>query len=227
MSRLYIKDLERIVNGELQRCNFGEKTSNSLVSLDKINNEIKESRYLRNYIVEEFKNDIKKEFDILRGSRIEREENVELNLEKLFNHDYLEITIPTILGDTLCLLSSNDLIASTSSIGDLDEKLKVIRPYVKKLFDLKKETHILDNEFYQDVNIFDDEERVLVMHGGGILLPFRDYKDLTKENLQDLLSYYYKNWNTILKNILVYNDQILERFKPDITKEKALGIYKG
>ena len=227
MSRLYIKDLERIVNGKIERFSLGVGPASSLVSLDKIDKERKEARGLRDLMIEEFKNDINNELEINRGSRIEPNETISFNPERLFNYDYLDMSIPTILGDTHCLFSDVGIVASTSDMSDLDIKVKLIMPYVKKLFELKKYTHLLDNDFYNDLNIFDEEERVLVLHGGGVFLPFNDYKDLTEEKLQELLTYYYIHWDKLLKNILVTNNDILNRYKPDITKEKILEIYKG
>ena len=227
MSRLYINDLERIVNGKVERYNLGLKTRGVLVPLSYIDNMRRERKYIRDSIIHEFENDINRELDNLKGARIDINQNIKLNNDKLFTLDYLNMTIPTILGDTNCLFSTDGVVVSTSSTSDLDKKVKVIMPYVEKLFELKNKSDILENDFYDDLNIFDDEERVLVMHGGGVFLPFKDYKDLTEEKRQELIRYYYLNWKAILKNILVYNDEVLDRFKPDITKEKTLEIYKG
>ena len=223
MSRLYISDLKSILNGKLVRFSLGANNSNSLISLKTINNARYEFRNTRNAILEDIKND----FNNLRGNKIENDVNVSVNPVKLFDKDCLDMTIPTILGDTHCLLSSDGIVSSSSVTRDLENKLTVIMPYVKKLFEVRKHSRLLENEFYNDTDIMNLDTRVLTLSGAGIFLPFKDYTEINDYDLQDLLSYYYSNIGKILKNILVNNDELLELYKPDITKEKVLEIYKG
>lgn len=229
MSRLYLNDLESIKNGRMQRYSlYGDMKSISLVSLSKIDYEREEFQRIRNFIIKMFQEDTKEEFDRLYNSKIHTEEKVDLNHEKLFLDDYLSVTIPTILGDSHCLLDENGMVSSTGFGSDLEKKVKLIMPYVKRLFELKKQSHVLDNEFYSKLDILNTGlDKVLYLYGGGILLPFNDYKELSSEELQKLLVYYYQNYNEILKNILVPNGESLNKYRLDINKEKALSIYKG
>ena len=228
MSRLYINDLKSIVNGKIVRFSLGSGNGSSLVSLKTINDERCEFRNIRYSVIDEFTNEIKEQFNTIKGSKIEEDVNFQVNPIKLFDEDNnLEIKIKTILGDTTCSIDGDKIIKSTSDTSDLHEKVAIIMPYVKKLLEVRKYTKLLENEFYQDTDIKDLDIKVLMLSGSGIFLPFKDYTELNDYDLQDLLSYYYSNLTNILKNILVNNDEILELYKPDITKEKAIGIYKG
>ena len=228
MSRLYINDLENIKNGKIVRFEL-KKTfnNNSLIPLYIVNEQRRETKNLRDIVVEKFKNDVQQEFDKRRGSKIETPENIMLYPDELFFKDYLNIIIPTILGNTHCLLSNDGIVTSSSDTNDLNEKVEIILPYVKKLLKIKKESKVLDNEFFEDLDIVNqDNEKVLYLNGGGVFLPFNDYQELPEYDLQELLLYYYHIEDILLKNILINNDIILDRFKPDITKEKILKLYK-
>lgn len=229
MSKLYIEDLERIKNGKIKRYSIGASSkSNSLVSLKRIDSERHELRSIRENIIEEFKSDVKNRFNDIMGNKKINELNVSLNPEKIFLKDYLSLVVPTILGDTYCLLDKNGLVSSSSISEDLCYKIEIMLPYIRKILDINKKTNILKNEFFDDINIYNDSnDKVLVLNGGGVFLPFDNYQDISEQDLQDLLMYYYSNLNDILKNILIPNTEELNRFRSDIKFDEAKTLYKG
>ena len=229
MSKLYIKDLERIKNGKIARFQIeGDEEYNRELSLARLEQEKTELRRIRHIILANFQLDTTKELEKNKIDAPGPREYVTYNSQKLFLKDYLSLTIPTILGNTECLFSDTKLVSSTSDTNDLEKKVEIIFPYIEKLFKIKKSTNILDNEFYEDVNIIDnDKDKVLVSRGDGIYLPFEDYDNLDKEELKNMLFYYYPNQLEILKNILVTDSKALNRYRKNTDKEKALNIYKG
>ena len=228
MSKLYIKDLENIVNGEIKRYSFTGNISNSFIPLSKIDKERKEVQWIRNQIINEFLKDLHNELDNRKNGIILPIENIVIYRERLFFENYFLMEISSILGNAHCLFNEEGLVSCSNCTDDLKEKEKLFLPYIKKMFEVKKNSKVLDNEFYEDIPIYNEnKEKVLNMHGGGIYLPFNDYDELPKLYLQELLHYYYCNWNNILNNILVSNDSILERFRIDFNKEKVLKLYKG
>lgn len=228
MSKLYINDLESIKNGKLVKFNFGNISNSKEISLQKLDNQIKDLRYIRNYILDTFKNDCKCEFDRLIGARIEEHKNIEFDPRILFLKDYLCLKVPTMFGDTTCLISDKGIESATFKTLELEKKVKILFPYIKGIFNLKNNTNILNNDFYDDVNIYNSKnEKVLNINGDGVFLPFDDYYDLDKYELQDLLKYYYENWNYILENINVPDEKHLDKYRTDASLQKALALYKG
>ena len=226
MSKLYINDLEKIAKGKIERFNFLEnKKIDSLISLRIIDNRLSELRRIRSYIIELFKEDMEKR---VKGDKINSRESIILNPERLFLNEYLSLIIPTALGDNHCLFSKDTLVASDSMMSELENKAELILPYIKRIYEVAENTNLLDNEFYDNINIYNDNyDNVLNLNGNGVVLPFNDYNDLDDIEKQELLKYYYSNLQAILKNILVPNTEVLDRFKENITKEKALELYKG
>lgn len=228
MSKLYINDLEKIKEGKLLKLNFEYPDSSDEISLLKINNQIKDYRYIRNCIIKTFQNDIKQEVERLKGDRIENDCNIICDHEKLFLSKYLSLTIPTMFGDTACLISENGLASASFETTELLEIIELIMPYIKGLLNVRNKTNILNNEFYSGVNLYNyDGEKVLNINGNGIVLPFDDYNDLTDGELQELLAYYYVNYKNILKNILIPDGNVLNCFRTDVSEPKVLALYNG
>lgn len=228
MSKLLIKDLERIKNGKLVRYNlYTLEPYSSFIILDKVQKEINEFNSIRYNLLKQFKNDMNNSLDILKGCRIDSTYQVEIDFNKLFLKDYLTITIPTILGDSICLFNEFGFVKSNGEVTeDLIKKIDVITPYIKQLYKVKKQSNIINNAFYEDYPVLNSKkEKVLNINGNGITLPFNDYKDIN--NLQDILSYYYCNHEAILKNIIIPNTPTLNNYRLDINSEKVLKLYKG
>lgn len=226
MSKLSIKDLERIKNGKLVRYNlFTLEPYSSFVVLDKVQKEIKEFNNIRFTILREFRNDMNNELDRVKGCKIDSTYRVELDANKLFLSDYLALTIPTILGDNICLFNKDGFVKSNGEVTkDLLEKIKIILPYIKKIYNVKENSNILNNAFYDNYPVLNFKlEKILNINGNGILLPFNEYED----DVQDLLYYYYTNQEEILKNIIIPNTSSLENYRLNTNKEKVLKLYKG
>ena len=229
MSKLNIKDLESIKNGKLTRFNLNEKENYEReITLTRLNNQIQDLRTIRTYILENFKNDVKNEFDKLIGSRIEEHKNIEFDPRMLFLPKYLFIKIPTMFGKTECLVSENGIESTSFDTVELNKKVKLILPYIKGILNVKNNSNILDNAFYEYLNIYNEtEEKVLVVNGDGIVLPFREYQNLDISEYEDLLNYYYTNWNKILQNSIIPDSDSLDKFRTNVSSQKALALYKG
>ena len=230
MSKLYIKDLERIKNGKIVRYNENTKEKySSFISLANLSNEISELRKLRFDILQTFKEEVNKELDWLKGCRIDDSYNISFNPCNLFLKDYLLISIPTILGQSDCLFNKEKLVGANGEISrDLIVKSQRIIPYVKKLYNIKEQSKLLDNNFYESYPVFDsNNEKVFNINGDGITLPFKEYPEFDDSTMQDILGYYYNNYFEILKNVLIPNTELLNTYRRDINREKVLKLYKG
>ncbi len=211
MSKLYINDLSQIANGKITYLNFLEKNKvNSLISLKRVDQIRFETRNVRENLINEFKSDIHKE-----GI------NINLYPESLFFKDNLWI----IIDDINCILSSK-LISTNNLDPELESKIRKILPYVRKILELRKYTKILENSFYEDIMLYKDKDKALILNGGGIYLPI-GYDELNESEREELLIYYYENYNNILENILIPNDYHLNNLQKDIEKDKVLKLYKG
>ena len=229
MSRLFIKDLERIKNGNLVRFNENTKEKHSsLISLAKLQSELSELRNIRSIILKQFRNDMNTTLDYKKGCKISSDYKVSFSSNELFLDDYLSLFIPTLFGDSICLFDKNTLVSSTSSDNELYEKIEVILPYIKKIFNVKENSNVLNNEFYKDYGVFDNfNTKVFNINGNGIIIPFYDYTDFPNKFIQELLTYYSQNSNDILKNILIPNTESLDNYRLNTNKEKVLKLYKG
>lgn len=228
MSKLYINDLERIKNGKLVKYNFGYLTNNNIIKLRKLDLQINDLRYIRNYILATFKKDVSSKLNDRIDSKIVEKNNIEFDPRMLFLSKYLLLTINTTMGDTTCLVSDKGVESATFESNELEEKVELLLPYIKGILNLRSKSNVLDNEFYNDVGIYNKNfEKVLNLSGDGIVLPFKNYNELTEEELQELLHYYYSNWHNILENIEVDDIDILKVYRTNVSKQKALAIYKG
>ena len=128
MSRFYIEDLERIKSGMEVELTLGSSLKEKKISLSKLNEQIKDLRNIRYFILETFKKDTKEAFDRRKGSKIETEKQIEFDPRKLFFSEYLDITIPTMFGDTRCLVSQNGLESATFRTSEIESGINLILP---------------------------------------------------------------------------------------------------
>ena len=226
MSKFYMKDLERIKNGKEIELDYGYSCSDKSISLAKLDEQIKDLRSIRYYILETFKNDTREAFDRRKGCKIESEKKVEFDPQKLFFSKYLDITIPTMFGDTRCLVSDIGLDSATFKTSEVEEDINLILPYIKGIINVNQKTNVLNDYFYNGIALFNkDYTKVLKVNGDGILLPFDGYLCLSREELQELLRYYYINYEQILKNIYIPDSSILNIFRTNASKQKVLALY--
>ena len=225
MSKLYIKDLERIKNGNLVNFNYQESNYFSKkITLAKLNEQIKDLRHIRYYILDMFKKDIEEKLDRVKGLRIEKAKEVNFNYRNPFSSKYLFLNVATMFGDTSCLVSENKIESASFKTSELEEIISYIFPYIKGIFNVRNNTNVLNNEFYNSLKLYNDKNNVLNINGDGILLPFDDYK-ISEEDLQELLKYYYINYNSIIKNIFIPDDNHLDKFRTNASKQKVLHLY--
>ena len=228
MSRLIIKDLERIKNGKVVKYNLltTEKYS-SLVSLDRVQKQINEFNKVRFHLLKQFRDDMIDALEWKKGCKIDSTYSVSFDRNRLFSNGYLVLTIPTMLGNSTCLFDKNGLVGAEGEITrELINKANIITPYVKKILNLKDKSNVVSNAFYEDYPVLNNKyEKVFNINGNGVTLPFHDYTEL--DNVQDILNYYYCNQEEILQNVIIPNTRDLEKYKLDTYRDKVLKLYKG
>ena len=229
MSKFYVNDLESIKNGKLVRLNFKEKEyGKNELTLLRLNSQIDDLRSIRSCILENFRNDCNMTLDRLKGDKIESNTKIDFDPKLLFLSNYLFLTVPTIMGDINCLLSEKGLENTTFDSDELRNKIDMLLPYIKNLYNVKNNSNVLDNAFYENTKLYNNEyEHVLSINGDGIVLPFKTYFDLDDNEKQDLLAYYYSNWDKILRNIVVNENEILDKYRTNLNKDKVLNYYKA
>ncbi|MBQ8892171.1 MAG: hypothetical protein IJ068_04890 [Bacilli bacterium] len=227
MSKFYIEDLESIKNGNDVKLNFGYRTNDLEINLFKLHKQIEDLRRIRYLILEQFKSDVAEEFERVRGSKIDTIKKIEFDPRNLFFSKYLDCTIPTMFGDTRCIVSEDGLNSASFETSEIENDISLILPYIRGILNVKNKTNVLNNEFYNGIELFNEiKEKVLNVNGDGILLPFNDYDDLTEEEKQELLSYYYSNYNQILKNMFISDSSILNMFRTNASTQKVLALYR-
>ena len=205
------------------------KFQNGMIPLAELNSKILTMSSIRNEILKKFYQDIKNELKKRKEVTI----SVSLDPRKLMVDDYLNLNINIGSDKINCLLSKDRVINSSCYIPDLDMATSIIYPYVEGLFrllDLEDTKNLLSNSFYQDLYVnIDCLLKRLVINGNGVNVSLEDLDKLslsTREKLE-ILSYYYENIKEILSKVLVFNDDILNRYKTEVTKRQALSIYRG
>ena len=227
MSKLYINDLESIKNGKLVKLNLGYQDYGDEIKLSKLSNQIKDLRQIRHFILDTFKNEVRDEFERAKGDRIEVIRDVQFDSRNPFLSKFMFLKVPTMFGDTNCLVSKDGLESATFKSSEIYEKIELILPYVRGILNVKNRTNVLTEDFYNGIALYNYyDEKVLNVNGDGILLPFNSYDDLNEDELQELLRYYYSNYDEIIKNISIPDVPILNCFRTNASKQKTLALYE-
>ncbi len=111
--------------------------------------------------------------------------------------------------------------------GDKDACLEIITPYITKIENFRKEDNLLDNDFYHKllVSFPGVYQPVFMINGDGVAID--DEHSLKEKYLYDkLVNYYLLNKDDILRNIKVFNNEALDPYRTNLSKRKALSIYK-
>ena len=178
-------------------------------------------------LLKQFKDDMISALEWKKGCRIDSSYTVSFDRDKLFSNGYLVLTIPTILGDSTCLFDKNGLVGVSGEITrELSFKCQTIKPFIRKILEVKEKSNVVSNSFYEDYPILNNKfEKVFNINGNGITLPFNDYTEL--DNVQEILNYYYCNQEEILQNIVIPNTRDLDNYRLDTDRIKILKLYKG
>lgn len=111
--------------------------------------------------------------------------------------------------------------------GDKDSCKEIITPYITKIENFRKVDSLLDNNFYHKLLISFPGiyQPIFMINGDGVLID--DEYILKEKYLYDkLVNYYLLNKDDILRNIKVFNNEALLPYQTDLSKRKALSIYK-
>ena len=203
--------------GVIQSSNKTKEWTN----LYKLKKEIDKTKELRNDILNIFQQD---SINSIKNINYKYLENVPFPLlidyHSLFDNDKLKIKL-----FTKDCLYSDFKVPDTNNLKE--EILNNIDKYVEGLLRVKKETNILDNSFYLELEvlIYNNYIKKLIISGDGIRLANDSY--LNYELKREIIYFYYKNLKKILKNIQVEEVIELEKYRSNITKQKVLEIYRG
>ena len=227
MSKFYIDDLEKIMNGKVIKLNFAFSNSSKEINLLKLQAEIEYLRNLRNDIINQFKNDVQGAFNKLNISKLQIAKDINFNSKKLFFGRSFDFTILSLAGETRILMSDNGIENIFFKTKELENTIKLINPYIKGIINVNTKTNIFNNYFYDGLSLFNDyKEKVLHFNGNGIFLPYDNYSNLSRDELRNLLDYYYEYYDKILSNIYIPDDSILNVFRTNYNKQKVLEIYR-
>lgn len=111
--------------------------------------------------------------------------------------------------------------------GDKDFCREIITPYISKIENFKEEDNLLDNDFYHKllVSFPGVYQPIFMINGDGVSID--DEHSLKEKHLYDkLVNYYLLNKDDILRNIKVFNNEALDPYRTNLSKRKALSIYK-
>lgn len=111
--------------------------------------------------------------------------------------------------------------------GDKDSCKEIITPYITKIENFRKVDSLLDNNFYHKLLISFPGvyQPIFMINGDGVSID--DEYILKEKYLYDkLVNYYLLNKDDILRNIKVFNNEALLPYQTDLSKRKALSIYK-
>lgn len=111
--------------------------------------------------------------------------------------------------------------------GDKDSCKEIITPYITKIENFRKVDSLLDNNFYHKLLISFPGvyQPIFMINGDGVSID--DEHSLKEKYLYDkLVNYYLLNKDDILRNIKVFNNEALLPYQTDLSKRKALSIYK-
>ena len=221
-----LKDIsKRKITGIIRSSNNYKEETNLL----KLSKEIEKTRKLRNKIISSFEKDI---LDAINNIKYGYLKNISypiiLDYKKLFIDDLLSIKVFT--KDEVymnCLFSENRVKGNSNF--EVERIYAEINPYIRRIFEISKESNLLNNSFYDNLEVllFNKYLKKLIINGDGIKLPIDDFYNLDSYDKNNLLRFYYDNLKKILKNIQVQEVLELENYRSNITKQKVLGLYRG
>ena len=221
-----LKDIsKRKINGVINSANKLEGETNLL----KLYKEIEKTRNLRTKIISSFEKDI---LEIIKSMNYSYLKNVPypviIDYKKLFIDDLLSLKVFTKDGVYDNFLFS-DTEVQNNNFSEVERIYTEIQPFIKRILDISKESNLLNNSFYDklEVLLYNEYLHKLIISGDGIRLPINDFYNLNGYDKNNLLRFYYDNLKKILKNIQVQEVLELEKYKSDITKQKVLSLYRG
>jgi len=231
MINTMIKDLENIMTYTVKgNLNKKIKSKGGLITLYELNQDIANMRFLRCSLLNKFNKDVSETF---KKYDSKDETKLNFNPKKLLLENNLKFKLVTKHDEFNFLVSKNKIEKYDYYNQVLDKKISQIYKYIEGLFRVLENfetSNLLSNSFYEHIylNIYNYME-IFKINGDGIFLSFFD-KELNKISSlekKEAIAYFYDNYSRILFNIFVENDYILDRYRINDNKTKALSLYKG
>jgi len=200
-----------------------------LITLGSIDKEIMKMRLVRDFVLDKFTNDVAKTFE-----KYNSKDNtmLEFNPKKLFQGSYLDLCLKQGMDEFDLLVSKNKIEKVSVYSPLLDEKISQIYKYIEGLFRVLENletANLLSNNFYDFIRLVipDYEEEFLINGDGGRLSIYSPVFDLLNNDQQlDALKFFYDNKNLIFEKILFHDDKLLDNYRTNVSKRRALSIYK-
>lgn len=191
------------------------------LTLANIQDDITNKRMIRYEILKKFYEDLTSKFMSKKITNFK----IYIDPKKIWNGTYLNFKL--VIDDKMF----TPLISNSSILIDYDDNdiLKIILPYIKGLITLNEETSLLNNDFYESllVNLVGGKKPIFSISGDGVNLIKYDPQTKNDEyQLKKLFNYYASHQNEILERVDVYDNVALLPYRTDLSKRKALSIYK-
>ena len=204
-----------------------QKESDETITLKKINSEIRKKRQLRLLILKSFRNDLEK--------FIRRDDpSISFDERKLFENGYLAIDFLENDKVSHCLFQDDGNINSAFNFysTNMTRVIENIKPYIRNIMDFEKETSLLGNNFYDYIYAIVSTSLSnfrFVISGDGVNISKSDLLNasLTTDEYDKIMHYFAYHYRRILEKILVYDDTSLDTYRTNLSKDKALAIYRG
>ncbi len=227
----YEKELKNLTKTKTNGIILNASVTNEQTSLWKIKQEIEKYRELRTYIINLFEQDV---ITTIRKTSFKYLKDVPypilIDNKKLFIDNELAIKVFTKeLVYENCLFSKEKIEKGDRDCFELALIYAEVNPYVRGLFNVLKESNLLNNSFYDDLEVMLDNENIkkLIINGEGIRLPIEEFYKLNMQDKNELLKFYYNNLKKILKNIMIFETKELNNYRSNISKKKVLELYRG
>lgn len=190
------------------------------ITLKKIDDEIENKRKLRHEILKRFYDDITNKLLFKKITCFK----MIVDSRRIWNNDFLNFKI-----------EKNDFIAypkvsiagiEKSYNDDINECLEIIFPFIKGMCQIHKEIDLLENNFYDSilVKLMGSLKPIFSISGDGISIVHDD--ELKQSQYEDLVRFLETYKYEILNNVSIFDNESLNPYRTDLTKRKALSIYK-
>ncbi len=198
-----------------------ETASKGLMTLYEVNEQIEYVRKIRERILKEFEKDT----DVALKKYPSK--GLAIDEKQIFEDGLVRFSVDSRIQDSFCLVSKTGIKKCNIFGTILEDKIEKVLPYVRGLLAVYERSGVLNNLFYEDLNVLLDAYiNRLIISGYGVIFPTEDFK-LTEEEELEIKKYYYTHLKSILSNILVKDSSLLDTYRIDIDSKCALEIYKG
>lgn len=225
-----IDDLIRMMtHTTMGNLNTKIESKKGLITLYELDLDILKMKLIRESILDKFKQDTLLTF---KKYNLKSNAKISFNPNKLLSGSYLDLKLLVDNEEFNLLISKYRIEKYDDYKFVVDQKISQVFKYIEGLFrilETEETKNLLLNDFYSiiDVDFYDYIERFNI-NGNGITLSLYNslLENLKLEDKIKALHYFYENYNEILKRVFVLNDLILDRYRTNISKRKALAIYK-